>query len=105
MLEVFIDHYAQLQDVLSVRDLSGHLISQRLINFEEEEIIQQAVRQSQAASIVLKKIADSLRVGHTISFDKLLMIMEDHGNMACNELANQMRRKLSEKSSGTVTIA
>ena len=101
MLEVFTNHYGKLQYILPVKNLSGHFISERIINFDEEQIIQQTVGQSQAASIVLRKIANSLQAGQTGSFDKLLNIMKDHGGLSCEELANQMR---GENTTGKVTI-
>ena len=105
MLEVLIDHYSKLQNILPVKNLSGHFISERIINFEEEQVIQQTVGQSQAATIVLRKVANSLRAGQTGSFDKLLNIMKDYGGLSCEELANQMRGELSENTTGRVTIS
>ena len=105
MLEVFTNHYSKLQNILLVKNLSGHFVSERIISFEEEQIIQQTVGQSQAASIVLRKIANSLRAGQTRSFVKLLIIMKDYGGLSCEELANQMRGELPENTTGTVTTA
>ena len=104
MLEVFTNHYGKLQNILPVKNLTGRFISERIIDFDEEEIIQKTVGQSQAATIVLKKIADSLRAGQTGCFDKLLNIMKDYGGLSCEELANQMRGELSENTTGKVTI-
>ena len=104
MLEAFTNHYSKLQNILPVKNLSGHFISERIINFEEEQIIQ-TVGQSQAATIVLRKIANSLQAGQTGSFDKLLNIMKDYGGLCCEELANQMRGELSENTTGRVTIS
>ena len=104
---MFHNHYSKLQNILPVKKLSGCFVTERVINFEEEQIIQETVGQTQAASIVLRKIANSLQAGQTRSFDKLLMIMEHHGSSSCSceELANQMRGELSKNTSGTVTIA
>ena len=101
---MFINHYGKLQNILPVKNLSGHFISERVINFEEEQIIQQTVVQSQAASVVLRKIANSLQAGQTESFDKLLTIMKGHGGLSCEELAHKMKEELSENTNGTVTI-
>ena len=105
MLEVFTNHYSKLQNTLPVKNLSGRFVSERIISFEEEQIIQQTVGQSQAASIVLRKIANSLQAGQKRNFVKLLIIMKDHGGLSCEELANQMREELSENTTGTVTTA
>ena len=105
ILGVLVNHYGKLQNSLPVKNLSGHFVTERIINFDEEQVIQETVGQTQAASIVLRKIGHSLRAGETESFEKLLMIMRDHGGLSCEKLANQMREELSENTSGTVTIA
>ena len=102
MLEVFTNHYSKLQNILPIKSLCGDLVCERIINFEEEQIIQQTVGQTQAASIVLRKIANSLQAGQTTSFDKLLSIMKDYGDLACKELANQIRGELSRNTTGMV---
>ena len=50
-------------------------MSERIITFEEEEEIQQVSVRSEAASIVLRKIAGGLNAGFTGSFEKLLSNM------------------------------
>ena len=95
-MEIFINNYSKMQIILPVKSLLGHLVTDRIINFEEEETIRQTVVQSQAASIVLKKIANSLQTGQTKSFDKLLIIMREHGGLSCKELANQIKDELLE---------
>ena len=102
---MFTNYYGKLQNILPVKSLSGHFISERIINFEEEQMIQQAIVQSQAASIVLRKIANSLQAGHTRSFNKLLIIMKDHGGLTCEELANQIVGELSENTTGRIAIS
>lgn len=98
MLEVFTDHYGKLQSSTS-KNLSGHFVTERIIDIEEDLSIQQkaqTVGQSQAAaSIVLNKIENSLKAGQTSSFNNLLIIMEKYGGLACEELAKEMRGKLS----------
>ena len=56
-------------------------MSERIITFEEEEEIQQVSVRSNAASVVLRKIAGSLKAGLTGSFEKLLFIMEQYGDI------------------------
>ena len=82
-------------------------VTEQVINFEEEQIIQETVGQTQAASVAMRKIANALQARQTRSFDKLLMIMEDHSGLSCSceELANQMRGELLKNTSSTVTIA
>ena len=101
---MFTNHYGKLKNVLPVKNLSGYLVSERIINFDEEEMIQQAPAQSQAASIVLKNIKNYLQARHTKSFDTLLIIMKDHGGLVCEELANQIKGEL-ESTTGRIAIA
>ena len=61
MLEVFTNHYATLAQILPVKTLSPHFISEGIISFEEEQIIQQTAVQSQAAIVILRKIGTSLQ--------------------------------------------
>ena len=82
--------------VLPIKTLTSHLVTKRIISFEEEEEIRQAPLQSQSTHLVLKKIASSLQAGLAYSFDELLIIMEQYGNISCVELANEMRLKLLE---------
>lgn len=103
MLEVFTNHYGKLQKVLPTKTLSGYFVSERIISFEEEQIIQQTAGQTQAASLVLRKVASSLQAGQTIIFDKLLSIMKNHGGLSCEELANQIRGELSKNTTGIIT--
>ena len=68
-------------------------MNQIIITFEEEGIQQVSVR-SEAASIVLRKIASGLKAGFTGSFEKLLFIMQQYGDICCVELANEIKFKL-----------
>ena len=69
-------------------------MSERIITFEEEEEIRQVSVRSEAASVVLRKIAGGLKAGLTGSFEKLLFIMEQYGDISCVELANEIKLKL-----------
>jgi len=93
-LELFTNYYERLLIVLP-KTLSKHFVSEKIINFEEEEEIQQDnVKPEVASSVVLRKIACGLKAGLTRSFEKLLFIMEKYGDISCVELANEMNLKL-----------
>jgi len=83
---------------LPIKSLSKYLVGEGIINFEDEEKIQQTSRQSEASSMALRKIAASLKA----SFDTLLSIMEQHGSVACVELVNQINGQLMQNIDGTV---
>ena len=96
-LEVFTDYYSKLMSVLPIKTLTSHLVTKRIISFEEEEEITQAPSQSQSTRLVLKKIASSLQAGLVCNFDELLLIMEQYGNLSCTELVSELRQKLLDK--------
>lgn len=89
-------------DVLPIKGLTQHFIKDEIINFDEEEVILQTLGQSEAASMVLRKIGVSLKAHLTKSFDKLLCIMEQHGGTSCMELANEMRQDLPQDTTGNL---
>ena len=92
-MEVFTDYYASLTSILPIRNITSRLINERVISFEDEEEIKK-ISESEGSSLVLRKVASSLRAGQTKSFDLLLSIMEEVGNVSCKELVNQMRKEL-----------
>ena len=94
-LRVFTQNYAKLMDILPVKSLTPYFIKEKLINFDEEEIILQKASQPEAAGIVLRKIGHSLETNST-SFDILLSIMEQYGGTSCVELVNEMRQHLQD---------
>ena len=102
-LEVFTKYYASLTSVLPIKNITSHLISVGVISFEDEEVIQQMTRSSEGSSLVLRKIASSLKADQTKSFDMLLLTMEEHGGVSCDELANQIREELAQTTTGIVT--
>ena len=91
---MFTTHYASLINVLPIKSLSKYFVSEGIISFEDDEAIQQISVQSEATALVLRKIASSLKIGQSKSFDTFLSIMKRHGNMASGELVNQMRGQL-----------
>lgn len=100
---MFTNYYGRLQIILPVKSLSGHLVSERIINFEEEQTIQQTVGKTKVvASMILRKILKSLQDDQTNSFDKLLIIMKNYGGLSCEELVDQMSKELAEYANGMV---
>ena len=93
-LEIFTDYYSKLMSVLPIKTLTSHLVTKRIISFDEEEEIIQAPLQSQSTRLLLKKIASSLQAGFVCNFDELLLIMEQYGNLCCVELVSEIRQKL-----------
>ncbi|XP_065914951.1 uncharacterized protein [Dysidea avara] len=101
-LKVFTTNYSKLTNVLPIRSLTSYFVAEKIIRFEDEQVIQQTVRQSEAVSVVLRKVAGSLEAGQTKSFDKLVTIMELYGGISCEELANRLRRELLQNNTTEV---
>ena len=97
---MLIKYYASLISLLPIKNIASHLISAGIISFEDEEVIQQMTRSSKGSSLVLRKIASSLKAGQAKSFDKFLLIIEEYGGVSCDELANQMRGELAQNTNG-----
>ena len=96
-LEIFTKNYARLVDVLPIKSLIHHFVKDEIISFDEEEVILQTPARSEAAGMVLRKIGGSLKANLTISFDKLLSIMEQHGGTSCQELVSDMKQDLPKE--------
>ena len=88
---------------MPIKSLTSYFVAEKIISFEDELVIQQTTRQSEAVSLVLRKITGSLEAGQTTSFDKLLIIMEQYGGISCEELANQMRQDLPQSKGTSAT--
>ena len=99
-LKVFTKNYARLVKVLPIKSLIQHFVRDEIISFDEEEVIIKTPGQSEAAAMVLRKIAGALKADLTSSFDKLLSIMEQYGGAPCMELVNEMRQDLPQDITG-----
>jgi len=77
--EIIKASYDKLINVLPVKTLSHHLVSNEIITVDEEEEIASIPTSKEKASFVLRKIARSLEAGVTQSFYTLLAIMKKHG--------------------------
>ena len=93
---MFTKYYDRLVKVLPIKYLTPHFVKDKIISFDEEETIMQTVGRSEAARMVLRKIGSSLEAHLTISFDKLLSIMEQYGGASCMELVSEMRQDLPQ---------
>ena len=70
--------------------LGPHLVSANIINYEDNEVIQET-KPFKAASLVLKKISASLKSGTDTMFDVFLSILEHRGDLLCQELAKYIK--------------
>ena len=98
-LKVFTENYTKLASVLPTKNLANHLVKEKIINIEEESILQ-TTEQKQAAIIVLTKIRNSLGTYSTEKFDALISIMEQYGDTSCLDVISEIRQDLLQNTSG-----
>jgi len=91
--EIFTTYFNKLVNILPIQNVCHQLISSRIITVDDDEEIKGITRSKDKASFVLRKVARSLEVGLTQSFQKLLIIMEEHGGDAAI-LASEIKNEL-----------
>ena len=85
--DVFIQYYSKLTNILKIRSLVDHFISESIIDVEE--------KQSISIDSLLSTIASHLKSGINATFYKLLDIMATYGDLATQDLAKSIKNKLS----------
>ena len=103
-LKVFNENYAKLASVLPTeKSLTHHLVEEDIINPEEEEKVLQTFEQTEAATIILRKIYKSLEAYNSSEkFDALMSIMEQYGGTSCLDLISEMKQELLQSATGMV---
>lgn len=96
--EVFIRFYSKLIDVLSINSISHYLVSAKIISTEDIEEIDSLKTSKSKNMYVLRIVDKSLKAGITLSFCKLLDIMENYGGDDVTELARTIKKELIEVS-------
>ena len=99
-LEVFTAYYYRLTH-LNFVTLYPHLVTAKIINHADSQIIQNTAESSKVAFHVLEKILTSLQVGIGDVFDEFLLILEKCDDIVCVKLAEQMRKDLLNSRNGT----
>ena len=99
-LQVFTEYYAKLANILPIRSLTHYFVKDKVISSDEEKTILQKATQSEGARTLLRKIGGSLEAHLTTSFNKLLSIMEQHGDISCVDLINEMKQDLPQDTTG-----
>ena len=84
---VFIRYYSKLANILKIKNLVDHFISERIIDVEEKETINVAS--------LLHTIDSHLKSGINTTFCKMLDIMEDFGDLATRDLAKGIKEALT----------
>ena len=100
-LELFTDYYYKLSR-LDFKALGPHLVTARITNYEDNDIVQKTIEPSKVASHVLNKISDSLEGGTDAKFDKFLSILKNDDDLFHKYIADQIRNDLSRNTTGKV---
>ena len=90
---MFTDYYSKLIR-LNFKALCPHLVTAEIISIEDNQIVQNTVEPSRAASYVLEKVDSSLKIGVDDVFDRFLSTLENCDNLAYRKLAKQMKEDL-----------
>ena len=95
--ETFTKHYSQLCDTLTdVDNLLPHFVQEKVINFNDlDEINTQEIKRPKVQKL-MTHISGPLRAGNTEVFYTMLRIMEEYGHRATQQLADQIRKSLSD---------
>ena len=100
-LELFTDYYYKLSR-LDFKALGPHLVTARIINYEDNDVVQRTIEPSKVASHVLNKISDSLEGGTDAKFDKFLSILKNDNDLFHKYIADQIKNDLSRNTTGKV---
>ena len=96
-LKILRENYASFGSVITdVDHLTPHFVERRIIFTDELEEIKSTVRSSDKVAILLRNVTHQLKAQNTTGFYDMLQIMEVHGLMATEDLANKVRKLLSE---------
>ena len=102
-MRVFTAYYSRLIH-LDFKRLCYQLLTAKIINYQDIDIIQGMVERSNAASHVLGKISTSLQVGMDELFHRFLSVLENDDDLICIQLAKEIRRDLSPNGTSSNTV-
>ena len=98
-LKVFTDYYYKLTH-LNFKELYPLMVTAKILSYEDSQIVQHTTKPSEVAFHVLGKIYTSLRIGIHAMFDEFLSVLENYDDLICIRLAEEMRRDLSNITTG-----
>ena len=90
---VFRKFFHSLACIMPVKNITGKLISEEIIDFSEEQEIAHIIESKQKAMYILRKIGRSLDGGVMQSFDRLLCVLEGCGGDV-TLIVSQIREEL-----------
>ena len=82
-------------NVLPAGDLSHYFVSGKIISLTDHDKVIRSSVQQDAAKLVLDKVSVQLQSGNNKIFNKMLLIMFNHGVIGARELSQEVMSKLS----------
>jgi len=100
--KVFSDYYGKLVDTIPACNLSHYFVSENVISLtDHEEITKPTTPSHKAAQMLLNKVLHLLKEQSNVDcFNKMLSIMEIHGDGATQSLSCEIKSKLLKITSG-----
>jgi len=87
-------------DCLPAKELSHYLVSHGVITpMDNEEITNPNISSNKAVELLLSIVQKSLQKGNVVPFEKVVHVMQIHGNDAIVNLANEIQIHLSKSDS------
>ena len=101
--KVFKEYYYKLANILPASDLSHYFVSENLVTVRDHEEITNPVTQPHmAVLLLLNRVAHSLQTKSDVEvFNRMLAIMEYHGNSAIKHLSIEIMARISEETGNT----
>ena len=93
---VFNKNYQKLVPILStgITELLPHFVAKKIITFDDESEIRGIHEKSDQVKRLLQNIEKPLACGIVICFNEMMTIMEHHGNLAIQKLAQIIKNAL-----------
>ena len=97
---VFIEHFSKLCDtIIDVDGLLPHFVQEHVITTDDLDEINAAYPSTKKSRMqkLLTYISGPLKSGNTQGFYAMLRIMEEYGNQATQQLAEQIKSATDDK--------
>ena len=100
--KVFTDYYSKLVDTIPACSLSHYFVSENVISLtDHEEITKPTTPSHRAAQLLLNKVLYMLKEHKSVDcFNRMISIMEHHGDGATHALSQEIQSRLLKINSG-----
>jgi len=100
--KVFTNYYSKLADTIPACNLSHYFVSENVISLtDHEEITKPTTPSHTAGQLLLNKVLHTLKEQKNVHcFNKMLSIMEHHGDGSTHTLSQEIKSKVLQINSG-----